>query len=187
MGTYDVAASFTTNLVDVPHWYAVYTYVHQERHVEERLKFQDFKTVLPLYSKIQRWGTRRVKLEQPLFTGYVFVRFCLEERLRVLTTSGVCRIVGRGSQPEPLRDAEVDGLIEASTLYLKLEPHPPVQVGRRVRIKAGPFEGLEGVLIRRKGKFRAIISLDALASGFVFDIDEYDIEAIWPVTSKRLV
>lgn len=185
METYEVIRPFSTNL-DVPHWYAVYTHVHHERLVEERLKFQDFKTLLPLYSKVQRWGTRRIKLDQPLFAGYVFVRFCLEERLRVLTTSGVCRIVGRGSQPEPIGDAEVEGLMEASTLKLKLEPHLPLKVRRKVRIKAGPLEGLEGVLIRWKGKFRAIVSLDAIASAFVVDVDEYDIEPIRPLTSERL-
>src|SRR3954453_5495817 len=147
------------------HWYAVYTRVHQERRVAEKLKNQELRTFLPLYSKLHR-GKKEAAIELPLFTGYVFVQFCAQERIRVLTTSGVCKIVGRGSNPEPLPDAEVDGLMQASTAKLMTRPHGQLQVGRKVRIKAGPFEGIEGVLTRHKGQFRAVISLSAIASAF---------------------
>lgn len=169
--------------VGAPHWYAVYTYVHQEKRVEERLHVQGVPTFLPLYSKVHRWGKHRVKLEVPLFAGYVFARFCLKERLRILTTSGVCRIVGKGSMPEPVPDAEVDGLRQASAVKRKIDPHVPLEVGRMVRITAGPFMGMEGVLLRRKGQIRVVISIDVIASAFAVDVDERDVEPVrsWPV------
>jgi|SRR5215469_13150106 len=168
-------------------WYAVYTHAHQEKRVEQRLKIQHFKTFLPLYSRSHRRGTRRVQVVLPLFSGYVFARFPLQERIRVLSTSGVCRIVGKGSHPEPLSDTEVDGLLQASTSKIKAEPHSQLLAGRKVRIRTGPLEGLEGILIRRKGQSRVVISLNAIASAFVVDVDEYDVEPVtsWPKPSHR--
>src|SRR6476469_8706627 len=96
--------------IQMPHWYALYTRVHQERRVEEKLRNQALEAFVPLYRKPQRAGNKRTVLERPLFSGYVFARFSAAERLRVLTIAGVCRIVGKKGYPEPLPEAEIDGL-----------------------------------------------------------------------------
>lgn len=161
-----------------PQWYALYTRVHQERRVEEKLRNQDLETFVPVYCKPQRAGNKRTVIERPLFSGYVFARFAVQERLRVLTTAGVCRIVGTKGRPEPLPEAEIDGLMHATFSKIKTHPQLQIPVGKRVRITEGPFEGVEGTLIRHKGQFRAVISLDAISSAFAVDVDEWAVEPV---------
>jgi transcription antitermination factor NusG len=58
------------------------------------------------------------------------------------------------------------------------EPHSFLTAGRRVRIKAGPLEGREGILIRRKAKFRLVLSIDLIFRSIAVDVDVADVEPI---------
>ena len=58
---------------------------------------------------------------------------------------------------------------------LRAEPHPFLTVGRRVRITGGPFAGLEGVLRRKKGGTRVIVSLGLIQRSLAVDVDIADV------------
>jgi len=51
--------------------------------------------------------------------------------------------------------------------------------GRRVRVKSGPLAGLEGILVRRKGKSRFVLSLEAMMRSIIADLDEADLEPVF--------
>jgi len=55
--------------------------------------------------------------------------------------------------PAPLSDTEMEVMRSGLSTCLGAEPHPFLTVGRRVRITAGPFAGLEGVLTRKEEQF----------------------------------
>ncbi len=65
-------------------WYAAQTCANHEKHVLEQLSQRTVEAYLPLYASVRRWKDRRVRLELPLFPGYVFVRLALRDRLRAL-------------------------------------------------------------------------------------------------------
>src|SRR6266852_464107 len=77
-----------------PHWYAAYTSANHEKRVAVQLKERAVENFLPLYESVRRWKDRRMKLQLPLFPGYVFVRLALRDRLRVLQIPSVVRLVG---------------------------------------------------------------------------------------------
>src|SRR5437667_6120873 len=91
-----------------PRWYAVYTCANHEKRVAAELNARTVEHFLPLYSSARRWKDRRVRLELPLFPGYVFVRLALSDRLRVIQIPNVVRMVGFGGLPTALPDAEMD-------------------------------------------------------------------------------
>jgi transcription antitermination factor NusG len=62
------------------------------------------------------------------------------------------------------------------TRQLRAEPHPYLKVGRRVRIKHGPFAGLEGVLKRKKNAVRLVLSIDLIMRSFAVEADIADLE-----------
>src|SRR5262249_24494499 len=144
----------------MPKWYAVHTFSHHEKQVKDRLAARNVETFLPLYPITHRWKNRTAQLELPLFPGYLFVYIPLMERLTVLQVSGVARLVGAAGRPIPLPEREIESLRSAHKIRVHTEPHPYLEIGRRVRIKAGPFEGFLGLLLRRKGRFRVILSLE---------------------------
>ena len=161
-----------------PHWYAAYTCARHEKRVAEQLEQRSVELFLPLYETVHRWKNGRARLELPLFPGYVFVRIALPERLRVLEVPSVVRLVGFGGLPTPLPEGEVEALREGLARNLRAEPRPFLTVGRRVRVKSGPLQGLEGILMRRKGNYRVVISMDLIMRSIVVDLDLADVEPI---------
>ncbi len=159
-----------------PHWYAAYTSANHEKRVAEQLAQRSVEHFLPLYETVRRWKDRRVRLQFPLFRGYVFVRLALRDRLQVLQVPGVSRLIGFKSAPTPLKEQEIEALKKGLLYGLHAEPHPFLTAGRRVRIKAGPFEGMEGILIRRKGKLRLVLSIDVILRAIAVDVDVVDVE-----------
>jgi transcription antitermination factor NusG len=160
-----------------PNWYAVYTCARHEKCVAEQMGRREIRAFLPVYRSVRRWKDRRKEVEMALFPSYVFVRVALQERPRVLEIPGVVSIVGAGGKPAPLADHEIEPFLQGIKGCLKMEPHPFLRVGRRVRLRSGPMAGLEGILLRRKDDVRLIISLEILMRAVAVEIDEADVEA----------
>ena len=164
-------------------WYAAYTSANHEKRVAEQLSVRAVDHFLPLYSSVRRWKDRRVQLQLPLFPGYVFVRLALRDRLQVLEIPSVARLVGFNGSPTPLPDDEIAALKVGLESGVQAVPHPYLKVGRRVRITNGPFEGLEGILVRRKNELRFVISLELIQRSVLLDVDASWVE---PVFGPRL-
>src|SRR2546426_509499 len=159
-------------------WYAAYTCANHEKRVAAELRARNVEHFLPLYTSVRRWKDRRVQLELPLFPGYVFARLALRDRLRVLQVPSVVRLVGFNGLPAALPDEEMEILRAGLAERLRAEPHPFLTVGRRVRIAAGPFAGLQGVLKRKKRKLRVVVSLSLIQRSIAVDLDAADIALI---------
>src|SRR3984893_15304411 len=122
-----------------PRWYAAYTCANHEKKVCEQLEQRSVESFLPLYETVRRWKDRRMRLQLPLFPGYVFVRMVLVDRLRVLQVPSVVRLVAFNGHLVALPDAEIAGLKNGLASGVRAEPHPVLAAGRRVRVKAGPL------------------------------------------------
>lgn len=156
-------------------WYAVYTYPRQEKVVTRNLEQRSTEYFLPLYRSMRRWKDRNKELELVLFPGYVFVHASREDRLRVLQTPGVVRMVTFNGQPAVLPDAEIEALRHGLEQGIYAEPHPYLKVGRKARVLRGPLAGLEGILLRKKDRLRFVISLDVLMRSVAVELDAADL------------
>ncbi len=161
-----------------PRWYAAYTSANHEKRVAEQLVQRSVEYFLPLYQSVRCWRDRRVRLQLPLFPGYVFVRIALQHRLEVLQIPSIVRLIGFNSIPTALPDEEMEALRNGLAQQLRAEPHPYLTVGRRVRIKSGPLRGLEGILVRRGGERRAVLSVDLISASIIVDINSTDLESL---------
>ena len=159
-------------------WYAAYTSANHEKRVAEQLLQRSVDHFLPLYESMRRWKDRKVRLQLPLFPGYVFVRLALSDRLLVLQVPGVAKLVGFNGTPTALPQEEIDALKKGLVCGVRAEPHPFLSVGRRVRVKGGPLEGVEGIVTRRKNRLRLVISLDLIRRAAAVEIDAVDLEGI---------
>ncbi|MCU1242325.1 MAG: NusG antitermination factor [Candidatus Acidoferrum typicum] len=161
-----------------PRWYAAYTSANHEKRAALQLVQRSVEHFLPLYESVRRWRDRRVKLQMPLFPGYIFVRLALRDRLQVLQVPGVARLVGFNGMPCALRDSEIEAMQTCLERKASLEPHPYVQVGRRVRVKCGPLAGLEGIVVRKKNRVRFVISLDLIQRSVAVEVEAGDVEGV---------
>ncbi len=162
----------------LPHWYAVYTRSRHEKSVADLLLHKSVDHFLPLYETVRKWKNGNFKVHLPLFPGYLFVHIPLRERLQVLQVPGVVQLVSSGGVPLALPQAEIETIRDALTKGLQAHPHPYLKVGSRVRVSSGPLEGLHGILLRKKGKLRVVVSVDLIMRSISMDVNESEVEAI---------
>jgi len=162
----------------LPHWYAVYTSPRHEKSVREHLGHRRVECFLPLFRSIHRWKNGcKAQVELPLFPGYLFVNIPRRERVRVLDAPGVLSFVGPKGEPAPLPDVEIETL--RSGLHLqKFEPHHGLAIGQRVRVHAGPLQGLEGVLVRNANGLRVVITVDLIQQSVAVELDANAVEPL---------
>jgi len=159
-------------------WYAAYTCANHEKRVAEQLAERSVEHFLPLYESVRQWKDRWMHLQLPIFPGYVFVHFALRDRLRVLKIPSVANLVSFNGTPAVLPEAEIEALKKGLERGIQAEPHPYLNIGRRVRITAGPLEGLEGMLVRKKNSWRFVLSLDLIQRSILLDIDAGSLAAM---------
>ncbi len=157
-------------------WFAAYTNSHHEKRVASHFAERQIESFLPLYSARHRWKNRcDMNLELPLFPNYVFVRIDPRERVRVLEVPGVQSLVGFGRTLAPLPHFEIETLRSALG-QRKIEPHPYLVIGERVRITAGALTGMEGVLVRKKNNLRVVLALDVIMQSVAVEVAAHDLE-----------
>ena len=173
-----IDGTFCAGVDTSPRWFAVYTTPRHEKHVSEILAERQIETFLPLYRANRQWKkSSPVVLELPLFPTYVFVRIVRQSRSVILSTPGVLSIVGSSREAWPLPDLAIDAL-RSGLLERKIEPHPYLVVGERVRIMAGVMAGVEGVLVRKKNDLRVVLSLDTIMRSVAVEANADDIEPV---------
>ena len=77
-------------------------------------------------------------------------------------------------KPAIIPDNEVEAVRIMVTSELPHNPYPYLKAGRKVRVKYGPLEGCEGILIRKKGIDRLVVSLNLLQRSI-----QAEVEAAW--------
>ena len=159
-------------------WYALLTRHQHEKAVAFALSNKSHEVYLPLYRSIRRWRDRAKPVWFPLFPGYVFIREGLDRQLQILTTPGIIQIVGWGGRPAIVPRTQLDAVRRLIESRLAVETHPYLQCGDRVRVKTGPLMGLEGILTRKKGVARLVVSMEMLGRSAAVEIDVSNVERI---------
>lgn len=157
-------------------WRVLYTKARQEKALARELLASTVPFYLPLIAKENVMRGRRIASYIPLFTGYMFLFGDEDERLRTLQTNRISRILeveDAGSLVYDLR--QIRQLIASGaplTVESRLEP------GDRVRVKHGPFAGLEGTVLQRRGKTRLLVAVNFLQQGASVEVEDFFLEPI---------
>ena len=156
-------------------WFALWTRSRHEQVVREQLQQKHIEAFLPTVTKWSRWKDRKKKIDWPLFPGYCFARFRMNERLPVLKCTGVVSIISFEGEPAPIPDHEIEGirlLVESDLAY---DPVPLIREGMMVEVIHGPLKGVVGRLIRKNEKARLILSVDLIGQGVSVEVDAADV------------
>jgi transcription antitermination factor NusG len=156
---------------DVPRWYAVYTYPRHEKVVMEQLESRSVEAFLPTSLIESRWKDRRVRIQTPVFPGYVFTRIKLAERSKVFNIPGVLRMLSFNGAPAPIDDSEIDAVKLCLERGGTLKPHPFIEVGERVRVRSGMLEGVEGLVTRCKNDRILILPIALINQSVAVEVD----------------
>jgi len=162
----------------LPAWYAIYTKHQHEKTVAQILTSKGFDTFLPLYRSARAWNDRTKLLDLPLFPCYVFLHGSVERRLDIMMTAGIHAIVSFGGVPVALPSSEIDAIRRAVESGAPIEPHPFLKCGDAVRVKCGPLEGVQGVLVRKKNLCRLVLSVEMLGKAAAVEVDSHIVERV---------
>jgi len=161
-------------------WYALQTQARHERMVAQRLRERGVTTFLPLVTEVHRWSDRKKTVELPLFSCYVFVKIMprAEDRLRVLTVSGVFNLVGVRGEGTPIPNDQISAVRTLVEQHMPWSSHPFLKIGQRVRIRSGALDGVEGILVSRNGDRTLVVSIDAVQRSLAVRIEGYGVEPV---------
>lgn len=140
-------------------WYVVNTYAGHENRVKENLErrietmgLQNalFQIVVAEEVEIEYKNGKEVEKTHNLFPGYLFVEMIMTDEAWyvVRNTPGVTGFIGSsggGAKPFPVAEDEIEVILRRLGIREK-RVQVDYQVGDRVKILAGPFNGSEGTV-----------------------------------------
>jgi transcription antitermination factor NusG len=187
MGSLQVVQSAQGTQLETSCWYALHTRSRHEKRVASELNQKGITAFLPLLTETRKWSDRRMKIEVPLFSCYVFVNMtkCPETRVSVLRTPGVLTVVGGNQLGSSIPDHEIEQIQTILERKVPFTTHPFLEIGQRVRIRGGALDGIEGVLSRFKGTDSLVVSVQTIQRSLSITVEGYDVEPVGP--SKRVL
>ncbi len=163
-----------------PAWYALYTRSRFEKKLLSELTDRSIEVFLPMREVLSRWKDRKKRIWMPLFPGYIFVHQIdtPANRYRVLNIPGAVRFVGSEGHAEPVPDEQLEAVRRFLESSISIDPYPYLQVGKRVEVVAGPLKGIQGILVKKKGKFRFVLQVDLIRQAVSVEIDASDVRPV---------
>ena len=115
-----------------------------------------------------------------MFSCYAFVQIAqtTQERLKVLRTPGVLGFVGNERQGTPIPNEQIESLRTAIIENIPCFPHAFIRAGRRVRIRGGSLDGVEGILVHQGTDQSLVVSVELLHRSVAIRVKGYDIELV---------
>ncbi len=160
-------------------WYAVAVRSNFERIVAQSLRQKDYEVFFPSYLSKRQWSDRTKVIECALFSGYLFCRMNMRQRVPLLNTPGVSSIVGIGKAAVPVEDREIAAIQKLVESGLPVAPWPFLKAGQFVHINRGPLTGVEGIVIASKNRSRLVVSVEMLQRSVTVEI-----ESDWAAASR---
>jgi transcription antitermination factor NusG len=116
-----------------------------------------------------------------LFPGYLFLNDALDRGSHVALrkTQGLASVLGeRWDHPAEVPAGEVDAIRRVVESGAEVFPHLYLREGQRVRIVAGPLDGVEALLVRqRPNRGLVVVSVHLLQRSVAVELDAADVVA----------
>jgi len=169
-------------------WYAIRVTYGRELKFQEQLKNAGFKTFVPMKKKKVEKAGKEVTLIVPAVSNLCFVNAEKSDIDTFMTDLGeACS--GRfiwdraNSRPAIIPDKAMQDFIQISrvmaddVLYLK-DITSKLSAGQKVRVKNGPFKGVEGVVLRVKRSRRVVVDFPGVLAIATTYVQPQDLELI---------
>jgi len=159
------------------HWVAFYTLSRREKDLMRKLEASAIPFYGPLVKRrLHSPGGRTRTSQVPLFSGYVFARVDDDQRRTALATNTIARWLPVPDEAALVADLRaVKQLIESDR---PLTPEARLEPGQAVRVRSGPLQGLEGLVVKRRGGDRLVIAVRFLNQGASIELEDVDVERL---------
>ncbi len=150
-------------------WFVVHTKSRQEKALAADLTAHEVPHYLPLITRVQYYGRRKVRAQFPLFPGYLFLLGTPEQTYTADRTDRVAHIIKVGDQQRLTEDlANIRAAIDRGAT---LELCPRIEVGTRVEVSSGPFKGIQGTVEEGTAHDRFVLHVGLVGAAALLEID----------------
>ena len=170
------------NVVDIDvsdkdtRWYVLHTLSRQEKALARTLTAAGIAHYLPLTRRPRYRRGRKSFVQEPLLPSYLFLHGSLEATYTATATKRVANVINVPDQQHFA--AELGQIRNALENGAELGPYRYLTVGRRVRVSAGPFRGIEGLIEDWAKADRLVLQIDALGRATSLEIDAGILEPV---------
>lgn len=152
-------------------WYVVYTKPKNEKKVAKQLEEMGITVFCPLKTVLRQWSDRKKRVEEPLFSSYVFVQLDDKARAKVFDAVGVVRYLFWLGKPAIVRDNEIERLKKwLSSDYKSIETQRYTP-GNIIQIAEGPFMGQHALVNEQRGK-KIRLQLEAIGIEIIIELKD---------------
>jgi transcriptional antiterminator RfaH len=161
-------------------WYLATSKPRQEKRAMEQLANQGITACCPMISVEKVIRGKRQLVEEPLFTGYLFIQLDKESPYwgKIRSTRGMKDWVRFAGEVAQAPCAMVQVFVDASKSE---NQHQPVinlfKKGQSVQILSGPFAGLQGIFEKHDGEMRSMILIEFLGKQNRLKLDNSQISS----------
>ncbi len=157
-------------------WFVLHIRPRTEKKLAEYCHVHALEHYLPLRRETKIYQRRRVTVEKPLFPGYFFVAFTPDQRALVLMAHYIVNILTPPDETTLVH--ELDQIRLALDIDPSLGASAAIQKGRRVRITAGPFMGVEGTVDTLHGPAKVRLNVEMIGQAVAVDVERAFVEPI---------
>jgi transcription antitermination factor NusG len=157
-------------------WHVLHVRPRCEKKLAEYCQVLAVEHYLPLRSETKVYQRRKVTVEKPVFPGYVFAAFDRVQRVNVLRTNQVVRIMEPESEERFLH--ELAQVRQALTADPTLASCLALREGQRVRITGGAFMGIEGWVHSLKTPAKVVLNVDIIGQGVAVEVGREFLEPL---------
>lgn len=161
-------------------WFALHTRPRHEKSISAKLREKAIASFVPTLAEVHRWSDRRKRVEVPVFSCYVFVQVANWRTVyyEVLQVPGVFQWVRLQEEPSPVPEHELEAVKALLAKAAGAFPYPYPELGQRVRLRGGAMDGVEGILVGRRGDRKLVVSINLIRQSVAVCVEGYDIEAV---------
>jgi transcription antitermination factor NusG len=161
-------------------WFALQTRYRYEERIASELKAKGFESYLPTLREVHQWKDRKKVMDVPAFGGYLFARFepSLHNRVRVLETAGVVKLLGNHGRPEPVPEGEIESLRLALESGAECDRHPCVEIGNPVKVRRGMLAGVQGRIVRIANRVKILVNVTSVSQAIAVEVHVDDIDLL---------
>jgi transcriptional antiterminator NusG len=165
-------------------WYVLHTYSGHENKVKTNLeKAIDYAGLREAFGQIlvvtedfaEMKNGKRTVSKKKTFPSYVLIEMDISPETQALVQNipGVTRFVGTATRPMPLREEEVERILNKDQAgKTRTATEVPFKVGQHVRVVDGPFNDFTGVIDdidQERGKVKVMVSIFGRATPVELD------------------
>ena len=161
-----------SGVVSDTNWFVAHTLARREKKLVEYCQRQMIAATLPCYDSAHKYRGKTVVFRKPLFPGYVFLQLRSDQADCIRQNEHVANLLAVFDQE--VFERQLQDILLALETNAGVRLAPAIGEGIRVRIKAGPLQGLEGWVERRYGMCTVLLRLD-----FINQAAAVKLEADW--------